>query len=92
MLEWNLPPVRFERVGTPGFYLSWARPALFATSLITNLDNSALRQDSGSAGVQIDFRFTILSRMDMTLSMGYAAGLYGESRSSDEFMVSLKIL
>ncbi|HSD70833.1 MAG TPA: hypothetical protein VLB07_14840, partial [Woeseiaceae bacterium] len=92
MLEWNLPPVRFQRVGTPGFYLSWARPALFATSLITNLDRSDLRQDAGSVGVQVDFRFTILSRMDMTLSLGYAAGLYGESETGDEFMASLKIL
>ncbi len=92
MLEWNLPPVRFERVGTPGFYLSWARPALFATSLITNLDSRDIRQDAGSVGAQVDFRFTILSRMDMTLSMGYAAVLYGESEASDEFMVSLKIL
>lgn len=92
MLEWNLPPIRFERVGTPGFYLSWARPALFASSLVTNLDSSEIRQDAGSVGIQVDFRFTILSRMDMTLSLGYAAGLYGESESRDEFMVSLKIL
>lgn len=92
MLEWNLPPVRFERVGTPGFYLSWARPALFVTSLVTNFDSSEIRQDAGSVGIQVDFRFTILSRMDMTLSIGYAEGLYGESETSDEFMVSLKIL
>jgi hypothetical protein len=92
MLEWSFPPVRFERVGTPGFYLSWARPALFATSLVTNLDRSEIRQDAGSIGIQVDFRFTILSRMDMTLSFGYATGLYGESESSDELMVSLKVL
>lgn len=92
MLEWNLPPIRFQRVGTPGFYLSWARPAIFATSLVTNLDRSELRQDVGSAGIQVDFRFTILSRMDMTLSIGYATGLYGDSGTSDEFMASLKIL
>ena len=29
VLEWNLPPIRFKRVGSPGFYLSWIRPALF---------------------------------------------------------------
>lgn len=93
MFEWNLPPVRFERVGTPGFYLSWARPSLFVTSLVTNTDSSQFRQDVGDVGAQIDFRFTVLSRMDMTLSVGYAAGLYGGSQSdTDEFMVSLKIL
>ncbi len=29
-LEWNLPPLRFRRVGTPGFYVTWMRPAVFA--------------------------------------------------------------
>lgn len=92
-LEWNLPPVRFTRVGTPGFYLSWARPAVFASALTTNLDDSAFRQEVQSAGIQIDFRFTILSRMDMTLSAGYAKG-FGNSLipDDDEFMLSLKIL
>ncbi len=42
MLEWNLPPIRFKRVGTPSFYLSWARPALFATVLTTNLDSTVV--------------------------------------------------
>jgi hypothetical protein len=93
MLEWNLPPVRFKRVGTPGFYLSWARPALFVSSLTTNFDDSALKQEVSSAGLQIDFRFTILSRLDMTLSLGYAKG-FGNSSTmdDDEFMASLKIL
>jgi len=93
MLEWNLAPARFTRVGTPGFYLSWARPALFVAALSTNLDNSAIRQDVQSAGLQIDFRFTILSRMDMTLSLGYAQGFGNELIPDDEeFMLSLKIL
>ncbi|MCJ7589985.1 MAG: hypothetical protein MUO51_01370 [Woeseiaceae bacterium] len=93
MLEWNLPPVRFERVGTPGFYLTWARPSIFVNSLTTNLDNSVIRDDVTSAGIQVDFRFTFLSRMKMTLSLGYAKG-FGNSSifDDDEFMASLKIL
>ena len=93
MLEWNLPPIRFSRVGTPGFFLSWARPAIFVNSLTTNVDDSAIRQEVQSAGIQIDFRFTILSRMDMTLSAGYAKG-FGNSIIPDdeEYMLSLKIL
>lgn len=93
MLEWNLPPMRFKNVGGSKFYLSWARPTLFLSSLTTNLDNSAIRQEVQSAGLQIDFRFTILSRMDMTVSAGYARG-FGSSLTDDdeEFMVSLKIL
>ncbi|TFG40904.1 MAG: hypothetical protein E4H42_03270 [Chromatiales bacterium] len=93
MLEWNLPPYRFERVGTPGFYMSWARPALFVSTLTTNFDDSSIQQEVSNAGIQIDFRFTILSRLDMTLSLGYAKG-FGNSSilDDDEFMVSLKIL
>lgn len=93
MLEWNLPPIRFKRVGTPSFYMSWARPALFVNALTTNLDDRSIRQEVQSAGVQIDFRFTILSRMDMTLSLGYAEGFGNDTiLDDDEFMVSLKIL
>jgi hypothetical protein len=92
MVELNLPPIRFERVGTPGFYLSWARPALFATALVTNIDSSNLKQDVYNVGAQIDFRFTILSRMNMTLSLGYAVAQGNGINQSDEFMMSLKIL
>ncbi len=93
LLEWNLPPIRFKRVGTPSFYLSWARPAVFVSALTTNLDDSALRQEAQSAGLQIDFRFTTLSLLNMTLSIGYAKGFGNEIIPDDEeFMLSLKIL
>ena len=93
MLEWNLPPIRFSRVGTANFFLSWARPSVFYTALTTNLDDSAIRQEVQSAGMQIDFRFTVLSRMNMTLSFGYAQGFGNDLIPDDEeFMVSLKIL
>ena len=93
MLEWNLPPLRFERVGTPGFYLTWARPSIFATHLTTNVDDSATRREVQNLGIQVDFRITVLSRMKMTLSLGYARG-YGDNviEDEDEFMVSLKVL
>lgn len=93
MIEWNLPPIRFRRAGGPGFYLSWIRPALFASTLVTNTDDSAIRRNVNSYGAQIDLRFTVLSRLDMTLSIGYAVGTGdGVVGSPDEFMVSLKIL
>jgi len=93
MIEWNLPPVRFSDVGGSRFFLSWARPALFATTLVTNSDDSALKRNVSSIGAQVDFQFTIMSRLGMTLSMGYAVG-FGDNviGSPDEFMVSLKIL
>jgi hypothetical protein len=60
---------------------------------MTNLDDSALKQEVTNAGIQVDFRFTILSRMRMTLSFGYAWGFGNDSIPDDEeFMVSLKLL
>lgn len=93
MFEWNLPPIRFERGGVPGFYFTWARPSIFATHLTTNIDDSAIRREVQNVGIQVDFRITILSRMNMTLSLGYAKG-FGDDliEDDDEFMVSLKVL
>lgn len=92
MVEVNLPPWRFDRVGNPRFYLSWIRPAIFATALVTNNDTSALKQDVYDVGAQLDLRFTILASMDMTLSLGYAVARGRGAEQSDELMISLKIL
>ncbi|MGI9233573.1 MAG: hypothetical protein ACR2RD_08085 [Woeseiaceae bacterium] len=93
MLEWNLPPIRFSRAGTSNFYASWARPALFVTSLVTNLDERAVRQEAYNIGAQVDFEFALKSRYPLTLSLGYAKGLGSDPiLDDDEFMVSLKIL
>ncbi len=90
MLEWNLPPARFNRVGSPDAYLSWMRPAIFAAALVTDMDADS--DEYYSVGAQLDFQFTILSRMDMMLSVGYAAGFAGSSHDTDDFMLSLKVL
>jgi hypothetical protein len=90
MLEWNLPPLRFERAGTANFFFSWARPAIFAAALVTNPDDES--DTYYSLGTQVDFQFTILSRLDMMFSIGYAAGFDSSSYERDEFMASLKIL
>jgi hypothetical protein len=92
MVEWNLPPLRFENWGTPGFYTSWARPALFATALLTDLDDGDLREDAYNVGFQVDFQLQVLHRLPMMLSLGYASGFGGGGRGEDEFMLSLKVL
>lgn len=92
MVEWNLPPFRFRRAGTPGFYVSWMRPALFIGALATNLDSPAVRRTAGDVGAQLDFRLTVLSNLDMTLSAGAAAAVEGDGRSHGELMFSLKVL
>jgi hypothetical protein len=91
-LELNLPPLRFEEVGSPGFFLGWARPAVFVGALAAEPGDGTARRTVYDAGAQVDFRFTVLSRMDMTLSFGYAAGFEDGRKLDDEWMLSLKIL
>jgi hypothetical protein len=91
-VEWNLPPVRFRRAGTPGFHATWVRPALFVGGLATNLDSDAARQRAGNAGAQIDVRFSVLSALDLTVSFGAAAAFRDGARPAGEGMISLKIL
>ncbi|MBV9190768.1 MAG: hypothetical protein JOZ85_09825, partial [Betaproteobacteria bacterium] len=92
MLEVNLPPAVFESVGTPAFHLAWLRPALFASALVTDPNDSANRQRYNNVGAQADLRFTVLHWYEMTLSFGYAQGLRGTVKAGDEWMVSLKIM
>ncbi len=91
-VEWNLPPLRFSRAGTPGFYLSWMRPAVFATGLMTNLDAGRARRSVSSAGGQLDFRLNMLSTLDLTFSVGGAVTYEPDVAPRREAMFSLKIL
>jgi hypothetical protein len=45
-----------------------------------------------NAGGQTDIRFTLLSHLNMTLSLGYALAFDRHARPDNEFMLSLKIL
>jgi hypothetical protein len=91
-VEWNLPPWRFRRMGTPGLYATWLRPALFVTGLTTNMDAAGARRAVTSLGGQVDVRFTLLSNQDVTLSFGAAVALEERFAPRREAMVSLKIL
>jgi hypothetical protein len=91
-LEWNLPPLRFRRLGSPGFYVTWMRPALFVGALMTNLDHDAFRRTATNIGGQLDFQLITLSNLDMMLSFGAAAAFEDGFDPRREFMVSLKVL
>jgi hypothetical protein len=43
-------------------------------------------------GSQLDFRFGVLSRLEMTLSLGYGRALEDGRYPRDEYMISLKVL
>jgi WD40 repeat protein len=111
MLEWNAPPIRFKRLGTPGFYASWLRTSIFAGVLATNFDrrygdeyapdevtgvwtptSTKIYSKVADAGIQMDLRITWLSRLDMTLSFGYAAAFESGIDTRHEGMVSLKVM
>ena len=92
MVEVNLPPVIFERVGTPGAYAAWLRGSIFGSALWTDPTSSQRRKDYASVGTQWDLRFSVLHWYDMTLSVGFATGFQGGKRAGDEWMISLKVL
>ena len=92
MLELNLPPLRFEALGTPGFFVPWARTALFAAALSTNFEDGDVRQTVYDVGVQVDFRLDVMHGLPMMLSFGYAHGFADGGLDDDEFMISFKVL
>jgi hypothetical protein len=92
LFEWCLPPVRFEALGTPGFYVKWARPELFVGAVETNLGVSGARQSAQDIGFQVDFQIHVLHREPMMLSFGIAQGYGGGGLATTEFMASLQVL
>jgi len=91
-LEWTITPYVFESVGTPGFHLTWARPALFASALWAKPAGNTETRKVGSVGGQVDFRMSTLHWHEMMLSVGYAQGYERSRRVGSEWMVSLKVL
>ena len=77
---------------TPGFFLGHARPALFVGALAARPADGSGRRTVYDAGAQVDLSLTVLHRLDMTLSFGYAAGFEDGRKVDDEWMLSLKIL
>jgi hypothetical protein len=92
MLEWCIPPWRFEALGSPGFYVSWARPELFAAALETDVTDAAFRQQAYDVGGQLDFQLHVMHRWQMMLSVGAAQGFGGGGFAKTEFMLSLQVL
>jgi hypothetical protein len=89
--EVNLPPVRFAEIGTPAFYLSHLRPAVFGGALVTRApDGSGHRYYD--LGAQLDLNFTIALRLPMVFSVGAAAGWADGHYRKTEWLASLKIM
>jgi len=91
MLDLNLPPWRFRRVGWLDFYATWARFSVFSTGLVTNADLASHRV-LFNGGAQMDVRLSLMIQQPMTLSVGYASAFERLQPTRNEFMISLKIL
>ncbi|HUG54047.1 MAG TPA: hypothetical protein VMR21_10610, partial [Vicinamibacteria bacterium] len=91
-LEWNLPPLRFRRAGTPGLHATWARASVFGGVLATDLDAGPARRTVSDLGLQVDVRLSLLAALDMTVSVGHAVAFEAGHRPRHEFMASLKLL
>lgn len=92
MIELNLPPLTFKEVGTPSFYLTWVRASLFAGGLVTDFGEDQYEETYTTIGAQVDLHFTVVHRLPMTLSLGFAQGYIDGKKWDDELMFSLKIL
>ncbi|HJU44484.1 MAG TPA: hypothetical protein VJ691_16775 [Vicinamibacterales bacterium] len=91
-IELNLPPVRFERLGTPGVYVPWLRPALFVSGLATNLDDRPSQRRVISGGAQVDASIAVLSALELTFSVGAGVAIEDGRAPRRELMMSLKVL
>ena len=90
--ELVLPPLRFRRFGFLPLYCNWTQLILFTTGIVTNIDDTSVRRSLLNTGAQVDFKLVIFSTLESTLSVGYAAAFERGFPSTDEFMVSLKLL
>jgi len=89
--EFNLPPIRFAEIGTPAFYLSYLRPAIFAGAMATNAPDNT-NHTYEDVGAQLDLNFTVALRLPMVFSVGAAAGFADGDYRKTELLASLKIL
>jgi hypothetical protein len=92
MVEWSLPPLNFENVGTPGAYASWMRPEIFVSYLATDLQDKTRRRNAASVGMQLDFELQVMHRLPMMFSLGFARGFGGGGLGKNEVMLSFQVL
>ena len=85
-------PLRFRRVGIPSAYLRWAGLSLFATGLMTDVDDAPTRGTLGSVGAQLDLRMVTLSHLESTFSLGHALAARKDGRPRSAWMFSFKIM
>jgi hypothetical protein len=89
--EVNLPPIRFAEVGTPAFFLSYVRPAIFGGGMVTEAPDKSTHHYA-DLGAQLDLNFTVALRLPMVFSVGAAGGWRDGHYRKTEWLASLKIM
>ena len=89
--EINLPPLRFAEAGTPAFFLSHVRPAIFGGGMATAAPDGSNHRYY-DLGAQLDLNFTVALRLPMVLSVGAAGGWRDGHYRKTEWLASLKVL
>ena len=89
--EINLPPLRFAEAGTPAFFLSYVRPAIFGGGMATAAPDGSNHRYY-DLGAQLDLNFTVALRLPMVLSVGAAGGWRDGHYRKTEWLASLKVL
>jgi hypothetical protein len=89
--EVNLPPIRFAEIGTPAFFLSYVRPAIFGGGMVTEAPDKSTHHYA-DLGAQLDLNFTVALRLPMVFSVGAAGGWRDGHYRKTEWLASLKIM
>lgn len=89
-LEWNLPPVRFKKLGLLSAYITYSRLSFFGSAMSSNLQDLDTDHLFFCMGAQLDFEVSLFYLLKTWLSFGYAGSFNKYLKPSDEFMISLK--
>lgn len=91
MAELNLTPIRFNNFGAFNLYPTYAQFTLFASDLIAN---PLAKHDVnyGNIGAQLNIEVVLFKYLKTTWSVGYAKMFSSQHHTSDQWMISLKLL
>lgn len=92
LIDLNLAPVRFRRLGFLYLYATHAQLSLFSSALFADPDVEKFRRNIYNAGMQLDFEIVFFSLLKTTLSFGYGVAFEESYKPSDQIMISLKLM
>ena len=78
MVEWNLPPLRFEQLGIARFLRELVAARGVRDGARDRSGSGGDRVDAYNVGIQFDVQLQVMHRLPMMLSFGYARGFGGD--------------